>query len=141
MRSDLRLSRAPAWLAAGLLCLALPAAAQQVYQWKDANGVTHYTDTPPPGQSKPTVRTGGGKAPAQAAAAPKPVANADCTNARSNLNVLQGKDRVFMDENKDGKPDRELNAGERATRLKQAEHEVELYCEQPAANAVTTKKS
>jgi glutaredoxin len=30
-----------------LLCLALPAQAQ-MYKWKDAKRVTHYTDTPPP---------------------------------------------------------------------------------------------
>ncbi|UGQ45342.1 glutaredoxin family protein [Massilia endophytica] len=35
-------------LAAVLLaCLVLPAQAQ-MYKWKDARGVTHYTDTPPP---------------------------------------------------------------------------------------------
>lgn len=120
------------------LAFAATALAGPVYTWKDAKGVTHYADAPPPGQKSSSRSFGERPAPA---AAPKAVANADCTNARSNLNVLQGKDRVFMDENKDGKPDRELNAGERATRLKQAEHEVELYCEQPAANAVTTKKS
>ena len=121
------------------LAFAATALAGPVYTWKDAKGVTHYSDAPPAGQ-KSNSRTMGER-PATPAAAPKVVANADCTNARSNLTVLQGKDRVFMDENKDGKPDRELNAGERATRLKQAEHEVELYCEQPAANAVTTKQS
>ncbi|OHE88873.1 MAG: hypothetical protein A2213_08140 [Lysobacterales bacterium RIFOXYA1_FULL_68_6] len=34
------------------LCLAAASAtqAQQVYQWKDKNGVTHYADSPPPNQ-------------------------------------------------------------------------------------------
>ena len=36
-------------IAALLLATALPSDAQQrVYQWKDAKGVTHYTDMPPP---------------------------------------------------------------------------------------------
>ena len=46
-----RLSR-PA-TAALVLALALPAAlvatGGELYQWKDANGVTHYSDAPPPG--------------------------------------------------------------------------------------------
>ena len=32
---------------AGLLAT-LPALAAKVYQWKDAQGVTHYSDAPPP---------------------------------------------------------------------------------------------
>ena len=40
-------------LAALALCLAVAATAQaqQVYQWKDKNGVTHYADSPPPNQT------------------------------------------------------------------------------------------
>ena len=34
-----------------LLLLALPVLAGKVYQWKDAQGVTHYSDAPPPGQN------------------------------------------------------------------------------------------
>lgn len=137
MRSDLRTRRrsvrTPAWVAAVLLCLALPAAAQQVYQWKDAQGVTHYTDTPPPGQAKSTMRTVGrkGATPQAAAAAPKPVANADCSNARSNLTVLQGKAPVGLDENKDGKPDRTLTDAERSSRTRLAEAAIDTYCNAP----------
>lgn len=119
------------------LAIALPAFAGQVYTWKDAKGVTHYADAPPPGQKHETRMFG--ERPATPAA-PKPVVNSDCTNARSNLTLLQGKGAVGIDENKDGKPDRELTADERAKRLKVAEGEVELYCGQPAANAVTAKK-
>ena len=32
------------------LLLAAPAFAGTVYQWKDAKGVTHYSDSPPPAQ-------------------------------------------------------------------------------------------
>src|SRR5690606_28232647 len=35
-------------LPCALLLAAAPLAAQQVYKWKDANGVTQYTSTPPP---------------------------------------------------------------------------------------------
>jgi len=119
------------------IAVALPAAAAQVYTWKDARGVTHYADAPPPGQALKARPFG--ERPA-APAAPKVVANSDCSNARGNLTLLQGTGKVGVDDNKDGKPDRELTATERAARLKMAEAQVELYCEQPAANAVTTRK-
>ena len=120
------------------LAIALPVAAGQVYTWKDAKGVTHYADAPPAGQ-KADARTFGER-PA-APAAPKAVANADCSNARSNLKLLQGDGKVGVDDDKDGKADRELTAAERAARLKVAQGEVELYCDQPAANAVTKKQA
>ncbi|GAB6194987.1 DUF4124 domain-containing protein [Lysobacter xanthus] len=120
------------------LLVAIPAFAGQVYTWKDAKGVTHYADAPPPGST--TKPRQFGERPV-VPAAPKAVANSDCSNARSNLTLLQGTAKVGVDSNKDGKPDRELTAAERASRLKVAEGQVELYCEQPAANAVTTRKS
>jgi hypothetical protein len=120
------------------LAAALPVMAGQVYAWKDAKGVTHYADAPPAGQTmKARVF---GERPA-AVTAPKAVANSDCSNARSNLTLLQGTGKVGVDDNKDGKPDRELTAAERAARVKVAVGQVELYCEQPVANAVTTRKS
>lgn len=114
------------WLAIGLL-LALPVSAQKVYQWKDAKGVTHYTDMPPPSQSH-TTREIGRKSATPVAAAPRPVVSANCTNARSNLKLLQGSTAVGIDSDKDGKPDREFTAAERASRLKLAEVEIETYC-------------
>ena len=33
-----------------ILLPAVPAFAGTVYQWKDAKGVTHYSDSPPPAQ-------------------------------------------------------------------------------------------
>lgn len=35
-------------LALAALAFCVAAGAQQVYKWKDANGATHYSDTPPP---------------------------------------------------------------------------------------------
>src|SRR5688572_26519019 len=59
-----------AGLAFGLL--ALPAMAARIYQWKDARGVTHYTDLPPPNQGHTTREVG------QKSAAPtKPAVNAE----------------------------------------------------------------
>ena len=137
--------RRPARFALRVLPLALllsPAVlpAAQVYTWKDAKGVTHYSDSPPPG-GKATARPVSGRTAAPAPAPAKAVGNADCSNARSTLALLQGKAAVAVDENKDGKPDRELNATERANRLKLAQAQIETYCDAPAANAVTQPRS
>ncbi|HEY4582198.1 MAG TPA: DUF4124 domain-containing protein [Lysobacter sp.] len=121
-----------------LALAALPVGAGQVYTWKDAKGVTHYSDSPPAGR-KTAARTFGER-PA-APMAPKAVANADCSNARGNLRLLQGTGKVGVDDDRDGKADRELTAAERATRLKVAQGEVELYCDQPAADAITKKQA
>lgn len=40
----------PTWML-GLLLLSCTAQAATVYSWVDANGVTHYTDAPPPGKN------------------------------------------------------------------------------------------
>ncbi|MFC3813482.1 DUF4124 domain-containing protein [Lysobacter sp. GCM10012299] len=119
-------------LVAGLcLVIALPVCAAKVYQWKDAQGVTHYSDAPPAGQEVKNrgVRDDSGRAPAAAATAAKPVVNANCSNARSNLAVLQGTNPVSIDEDKDGKPDRNLNDTERANRTQLAEAQIKTYCE------------
>ena len=115
------------------LAAALPASAGQVYQWKDAKGVTHYSDFPPPGQ-KATQRNLGQRAPAAPA---KSVVNADCSNARSNLAILKGKTPVGLDADRDGKHERELTPAERAERTAKAEAAVKTYCE---GGPVTTSR-
>ena len=45
-------------IAAMMLALAAPAAAQQLYKWVDKDGKTHYSDTPPAGQEAKAVTTG-----------------------------------------------------------------------------------
>lgn len=118
-------------LAAGLLLVALSATATagDVYQWKDAKGVTHYADSPPPNQAhKSRAITAQGSAAIVVADQPV-VVNANCSNARSNLTILQGKAEVGIDEDKDGKPDRNLTATERANRTALAEASIKTYCE------------
>ena len=122
-------ARLPA-LSAGLVAIALlmaslPVAASKVYQWKDARGVTHYADSPPPGQ-KARDRTLEQRTPAAPA---KPVVNADCSNARSNLTILKGNTPVGLDADRDGKHERELTPAERAERTAKAEQAVKTYCE------------
>ncbi|MBU8975620.1 MULTISPECIES: DUF4124 domain-containing protein [unclassified Lysobacter] len=125
-------------LVAGLsLLLATPAFAAKVYQWKDEKGVTHYSDAPPPGQDIKgrNLATKDGTAPAAQPAAKPVAANANCTNARSNLSVLQGGGQVGIDEDKDGKPDRSLNDSERANRTALAEAQIKTYCESTAVSS------
>ena len=117
------------WLAAGLLLLALPAFAGEVYQWKDARGVTHYSDSPPPNQAHKTRAITAHGSTATAVVAKPAAVNADCSNARSNLAILQGKGAVGIDEDKDGKADRNLTTTERANRTQLAEAGIKTYCE------------
>jgi len=127
-------------LVAGLcLLLATPAFAAKVYQWKDDKGVTHYSDAPPPDQNIKgrNVADKAGTSAQAAAPAAKPVVNANCTNARSNLTVLQGGGQVGIDEDKDGKPDRSLNDNERANRTALAQAQIKTYCEGAAVASGT----
>lgn len=122
-------------VALGLL-VSLPALAAKVYQWKDANGVTHYTDLPPAGQH--TTRSVGTK-PAAPAVAAKPVVNANCTNARSNLKVLEGDAPVGIDADKDGKPDSTMTAEQRAAQVQLAKAAIGVHCEASPISASAQK--
>jgi hypothetical protein len=104
------------------------ATATNVYQWKDAKGVIHASDKPPPGQKYETRRidsSGQSAAPAApAAAAPSP----QCTTARQNLALLSRDVAIQQDTDGDGKPDKTLNPDERASQKNLAEAAVKAYC-------------
>lgn len=119
----------PGLLAGLCLVVALPASAAKVYQWKDAQGVTHYTDAPPAGQEYKNRGQHEDTSKPAAPTAAKPVVNANCSNARSNLAVLEGTNPVGIDEDKDGKPDRNLSDSERANRTDLAHAQIKTYCE------------
>ncbi|MCF7221289.1 DUF4124 domain-containing protein [Marilutibacter chinensis] len=126
---------ADAWralLCAGLLVAALPAFAGQVYQWKDANGVTHYSDSPPPGQeyqgrdidaSAPTP-----DAPAAGTEAAAPAESATCVDARANLKMLSADGPVGVDSDGDGKADGTLDEEQRANQRQLAEAAIQVHC-------------
>lgn len=100
---------------------------QRVYQWKDAHGVTHYTDTPPAQRHTSRnidVRSGTAAVATPAAATEQP----QCAAARLNLARLQGGESVGVDTNGDGKPDRNLNAEERKSQLDLNQAAVKAYC-------------
>ncbi|MFT4257020.1 MAG: DUF4124 domain-containing protein [Pseudoxanthomonas sp.] len=129
----------PALLLTGSLLLtsmaaALPAHAQstRVYQWKDASGVTHYSDSPPPVQTKAQNRQIGNRDPDVPAAAEEKPESQQCLSARSNLQVLAGSAPVQQDTDGDGKPDTMLDDTARSNQKALAEAAVKAYC-RPAA--------
>ena len=115
-------------LAAGLALAGSAIAQQKVYQWKDAQGRTHYSSSPP-ASGKYTIR-GQATAPATpvaGTAAAKPE-SAQCATARSNLATLRGNSNVRIDSDGDGQPDRQLSAEEHAAQVKLAESYLGANC-------------
>lgn len=111
------------------LCLCTGALAQELYQWKDANGVTHYSQTPPPrGQYQQRAITHQGAAQPQAAdAAAAAPENPQCTAARENLKVLQGAGPVH-EAAEDGSAGRALSDAERSSQVELANAAIKAYC-------------
>ena len=119
----------PLAIALALTVAAAPAMAQQrVYQWKDANGVTHYTDVAPK-QIHQTreIELNDGK-PAEGAA--KQPESEQCTKARGNVARLQAGGPIGIDTNGDGKPDRNMTADEHKAQLELNQAAVKAFCMQ-----------
>jgi hypothetical protein len=138
------------YLLLGLLAcaLSLPAlAADKVYKWKDANGIVHFTDQPPPkGTEFDNVQVKGsvttelsgaekgnpadpGKAADEAAAAAAAAATPNkqqCDEAKTQVSQLSGPGDVATTD-KDGKTVR-LNKESRANELAIAKAKVQTYC-------------
>ena len=123
-------------LALLLVGASAPAFAQKVYQWKDAKGVTHYSDSPPPSQQFQDRRIDNrGEPVPQDVAAGKPVESPQCTSARLNLSLLAGKNTLQQDTDGDGKPDKVLAEEDRANQRNLADAAVKAYCPPAAATA------
>jgi Domain of unknown function (DUF4124) len=141
-------------LALVLVAASAYAADSQVYKWTDAGGVVHYSDSPPPRDTKnvQTVRISGGDRPhaiggdnsegAGATDKPKDVAAGnsstapvdaapgrakDCQTARSNLELLQGKMPVAV-KNADGTT-RALDDKARQAQIAGANAQIAINCE------------
>ena len=135
--------------AVALLLAAGPLAAQTVYTWKDAKGVTHYSDSPPPkgeysdrqvkapapatpAAPAATASTPAPATPAAAATAqndrPPMTDDAICTQARQNLANLAGDAPVGPDADGDGKPDSTLGAEDRAKQRELAQAAIAANC-------------
>ena len=125
-------SAALALLACGI------ATAGDVYQWKDAKGVTHYADAPPPkGQydaRNVSVRDG---QPA-ATSAQAPVIDKNCALAKTNLDLLKSDRKLGVDANGDGKLDAPMSDEERARQRKLADANIQAYCSPATASSTGT---
>ena len=115
-----------------------PAAfAGEVYQWKDANGVTHYSQTPPP-QGKFAARSIYHR---EQAAEGQPVADAapteskQCLTARGNIELLQSGAKLQLDSDGDGKPDKDLDDSARSEQLRIAQTVARVNCSPSTAKA------
>jgi len=139
-------------LMAGLVvaCTCVSATAGDVYQWKDAKGITHYSNTPPangtyktrvvhtddtPAPAPATTAATASAAPAPApAAAPaaeaKPGEDPGCAIARKDVELLQAQAPVLMDSDGDGKPDKILSDEDRAKHLQVAQSALKGRCAQ-----------
>ncbi len=131
-----------------LPCVAL--AANVVYRWKDANGVVHFADAPPPHGIKykiVNINTGVSRdpvqpaAPASAASAAPTDSNAKggaqaktlqdtpenraklCEQVAQNIKALQGNQIVTL-----GNSTTPMTAEQRAEQLEQAQAKMKQYC-------------
>ena len=117
-------------LGLAVLVAATGAFAADVYQWKDANGVTHYSQTPPPkGAFQTRVISGGGDAaPTAQIVAASAKESPQCVTARKNIDLLQASGDLQEDTNGDGKPDKTLTADDRANQLELARATLKATC-------------
>ena len=112
----------------GLLLLAsATASAGTVYKWKDANGVTQYSEKPPAGQ-KYEARQVENRDPLPRETAAAAAENKACTDARGNLTLLNGPGKVMQDADGDGTADTALTDEQRSAQTTLAEAAIQAYC-------------
>jgi hypothetical protein len=124
-------------LIAALLLACTAASAGDLYQWKDAHGVTHYADAPPPkGTYKARnlqIRDGEAAAAPADPVKPKPSTASQCALAQTNFGRLQTGGNIGLDANGDGKPDAPMSAAEQAKQLELAQRQIHVCCNAKAA--------
>lgn len=114
-------------LGLGLVLASAPLPAQTIYQWKDAKGVTHYSDSPPPkGATKRELH--GARATTAEASKPPEADNAQCAQSRLNLTRLQGNTEVGLDKDRDGKIDAPMSAEDRAKQVELVHLAIKTHC-------------
>ncbi|SBV38055.1 conserved exported hypothetical protein [uncultured Stenotrophomonas sp.] len=111
-----------------LLLTSATAVAGPLYKWKDANGVTQYSERPPEGQKYETRRITSNGDPVVEAEPAKAEESPQCASARNNLKLLAGSGPVMQDTDGDGKPDAELDEAQRAAQKQLAEAAAAVYC-------------
>lgn len=135
-----RIALAAALALAGLSVVHAQQPASEVYQWKDANGITHYSQTPPAngtytqrvishnGSAAPVAQAAASGTTSADAAVTSASSNPQCATARGNIAVLEGQAAVQQDTDGDGKPDKTLSDAERAGQMELAQAAVKAYC-------------
>ncbi len=136
-----------AWL---LLASALTAGAvaeDQIFKWKDAQGVWHFSSNAPEGvgaervsirhsqtvlapEVKPAVTGEGGNAAAPTTTRPGSIIgpeSANCKAAQDAVTVLSNNPRVAMDSDGDGKQE-ELSAQQQIEELERRRAQAKVYC-------------
>ncbi len=113
-----------ALLAAGAHAQSQGAQPKGVFKWKDARGVTQYSDTPPANTRYTEVH---------ADAAPRPAAPAAvdprCATARGNIAQLRsGRTDLSLDTDRDGTPDTPLTEAQRGEQMRMAEASARAFC-------------
>ncbi|MCB1560767.1 MAG: DUF4124 domain-containing protein [Xanthomonadales bacterium] len=116
-----------------MLAVAMPsvhAGEQKVYKWTDNNGVTHYTQAPPPKGSTYEATSMREPRPARndAVAEPEVELSPLCKKVRANLDILNSAKVVTMDTDGDGESET-LSDEQRQTQVSLAEQQWEAYCE------------
>ena len=136
------------WLLLVLLTFSLPAFAGEMYSWTDANGVKHFSDSPPPPnvqksqkvkvkggvtssvpaedeQKKDDATKAGGPALASAAGYSPEMIKGNCEVARSNLSILQDQ-KLPVDA--EGFPSDLEGAKKRQADIDKANQQIKLFC-------------
>ena len=112
-----------------LLTASASASAGNLYKWKDANGVTQYSERPPAGKQYETRRiTDSGASVAETTAPAEAAESSQCVAARRNLELLNGSGPVMHDTDGDGKPDAALDDTQRSAQKRLAEAAAAAYC-------------
>ena len=120
--------RALSCLGCLLLLASANAVAGPVYKWKDAKGVTQYSETPPAGAKYETREQARGTQPAAPAAAEAAPVPEQCSTARANVTLLAGTGPVMQDTDGDGKADTALTPEQRSAQKGLAEAALTAYC-------------
>ena len=120
--------RALTFLGCLLLLASANAAAGPVYKWKDANGVTQYSETPPAGKKYETREQARPPQAAASTGAPAAPVPEQCSTARANLALLDGGGQVMQDTDGDGKVDTALTPEQRTAQKGLAEAAIKAYC-------------
>lgn len=134
------------WLLLALLAASVPAAAREMYSWTDANGVKHFSDSPPPADiskakklkmaggvttestEEPPKAANGESGPALAAAAgysPEDIQR-NCQTARGNLATLESQKPRSDAE---GQPVDAEAAARHQSQIDKTNQQIKLFCD------------